>query len=296
MLSKIQYLFAALGLVSTIVNAQSSVAWTDPVTGITFQAFQSADYGYSFGLALPTNPTNELIGQLIAPIDAWAGVDFGGAMVNNLLLPGWAYDGNIVWEFRMASDYTLPYKYNGTEQVITALDCGTYVNSTHWSYTFVCTNCNTWVDTNGATVTVDLTGTFALFGWSLGTDTPADPSDPNSSLIEHEGFGLYGMILTAATNANYESFKTCGGNGGGGGGGGGTTSSSTTTTSHSSTSTSSKTTTTSSHTTTSTSAKPTQTGTVTQYGQCGGINWTGGTVCISPFICTFISDYYSQCL
>jgi hypothetical protein len=26
-------------------------------------------------------------------------------MVNNLLLPGWAYDGDIVWEFRMARYY-----------------------------------------------------------------------------------------------------------------------------------------------------------------------------------------------
>jgi len=37
-------------------------------------------------------------------------------------------------------------------------------------------------------------------------------------------------------------------------------------------------------------------GTVAQYGQCGGTGWTGGTVCISPYTCTYSNAYYSQCL
>ncbi|CAE6514086.1 unnamed protein product [Rhizoctonia solani] len=35
---------------------------------------------------------------------------------------------------------------------------------------------------------------------------------------------------------------------------------------------------------------------VAQYGQCGGIGYTGSTICDSPYVCTKISDYYSQCL
>ncbi|KAH8103861.1 glycosyl hydrolase family 61-domain-containing protein [Cristinia sonorae] len=41
---------------------------------------------------------------------------------------------------------------------------------------------------------------------------------------------------------------------------------------------------------------PSPVGTVPQYGQCGGIGWTGGTACIGNFKCTVINDYYSQCL
>jgi galactan endo-1,6-beta-galactosidase len=37
-------------------------------------------------------------------------------------------------------------------------------------------------------------------------------------------------------------------------------------------------------------------GTVAQYGQCGGLNWTGGTKCASPFTCKYSNDWYSQCL
>jgi hypothetical protein len=52
---------------------------------------------------------------------------------------------------------------------------------------------------------------------------------------------------------------------------------------------------------TSTTAAPTSTsssgaGTVPEYGQCGGTGWTGGTVCVSPYTCTYSNAYYSQCL
>ncbi|GAM39901.1 hypothetical protein TCE0_034r11823 [Talaromyces pinophilus] len=32
------------------------------------------------------------------------------------------------------------------------------------------------------------------------------------------------------------------------------------------------------------------------YGQCGGVGWTGPTVCTSPYTCTVGNEYYSQCL
>ncbi|KAF3399341.1 hypothetical protein DPV78_006866 [Talaromyces pinophilus] len=37
-------------------------------------------------------------------------------------------------------------------------------------------------------------------------------------------------------------------------------------------------------------------GTVAQWGQCGGLGWTGATTCVSPYTCTVINSYYSQCL
>jgi mannan endo-1,4-beta-mannosidase len=48
-------------------------------------------------------------------------------------------------------------------------------------------------------------------------------------------------------------------------------------------------------TTTSTASAPSGTGTVPQWGQCGGMNWTGGS-CIAPFTCVFQNAFYSQCL
>ncbi|EPS43163.1 hypothetical protein H072_2864 [Dactylellina haptotyla CBS 200.50] len=93
-----------------------------------------------------------------------------------------------------------------------------------------------------------------------------------------------------------------------------TTSSRTTTTSSRTTTTSSRTTTTSSRTTT-TSSRPTTTSSrttttttittrtttasgpvATHWGQCGGIGFTGPTVCESPYTCTQLNPYYYQCL
>ncbi|KZP21648.1 glycoside hydrolase family 5 protein [Athelia psychrophila] len=35
---------------------------------------------------------------------------------------------------------------------------------------------------------------------------------------------------------------------------------------------------------------------VVEYGQCGGVSYTGSTTCVSPYVCTYSSAYYSQCL
>ncbi|KAI0092895.1 cellulose-growth-specific protein [Irpex rosettiformis] len=37
-------------------------------------------------------------------------------------------------------------------------------------------------------------------------------------------------------------------------------------------------------------------GSVAQYGQCGGQGYNGPTVCVSPFVCNKLNDYFSQCL
>lgn len=34
----------------------------------------------------------------------------------------------------------------------------------------------------------------------------------------------------------------------------------------------------------------------TAYAQCGGIGFSGATTCVSGYTCTYLNDYYSQCL
>jgi len=48
-------------------------------------------------------------------------------------------------------------------------------------------------------------------------------------------------------------------------------------------------------TTTSTTSAPTG-GTVPEFGQCGGENYTGATVCVSPFTCQELNPFFFQCL
>jgi hypothetical protein len=47
---------------------------------------------------------------------------------------------------------------------------------------------------------------------------------------------------------------------------------------------------------TPTSTSPPSGQTQVHWGQCGGIGWTGPTVCASPYACQFSNPYYSQCL
>nr|Q8J0K5.1 RecName: Full=Endo-1,4-beta-xylanase B; Short=Xylanase B; AltName: Full=1,4-beta-D-xylan xylanohydrolase B; Flags: Precursor [Talaromyces funiculosus]CAD33900.1 endo-1,4-xylanase B [Talaromyces funiculosus] len=47
---------------------------------------------------------------------------------------------------------------------------------------------------------------------------------------------------------------------------------------------------------TSTSTAPSSGGTgAAQWGQCGGIGWTGPTTCVAPYTCKYENAYYSQC-
>ncbi|KAI0166195.1 carbohydrate-binding module family 1 protein [Xylariaceae sp. FL1272] len=76
-----------------------------------------------------------------------------------------------------------------------------------------------------------------------------------------------------------------------------TTTVATTTASPMTTGATSTTTTLSTSTKTSTTTSPTTTGcTSALYGQCGGLGWTGCTVCASGSTCKYSNDYYSQCL
>lgn len=49
-------------------------------------------------------------------------------------------------------------------------------------------------------------------------------------------------------------------------------------------------------TATSSSAAATGTNVAAHWAQCGGSGWTGATACASPYTCTVVNAYYSQCL
>ncbi|KAF7288381.1 CBM1 domain-containing protein [Mycena chlorophos] len=125
-----------------------------------------------------------------------------------------------------------------------------------------------------------------------GSAQPATVSFPGAYHSTDPGItvNIYYPLLTNYTIPGPDVF-TCDGTSSGT-----TTSSSsiksTTTSSVKSTTTSVSSTKTSSSSAPSTSA----TGTVAEYGQCGGIGYTGPTTCASPYTCTVSNAYYSQCL
>ncbi|KAF7291755.1 CBM1 domain-containing protein [Mycena chlorophos] len=125
-----------------------------------------------------------------------------------------------------------------------------------------------------------------------GSAQPATVSFPGAYHGTDPGItvNIYYPLLTNYTIPGPEVF-TCDGSSG-------STSVSSSSTIKSTTTSTVKSTTTTvvSSTKTSSSAATSPTGTVAEYGQCGGIGYTGPTACVSPFTCTVSNAYYSQCL
>ncbi|KAG6914942.1 hypothetical protein DXG01_014336 [Tephrocybe rancida] len=94
-----------------------------------------------------------------------------------------------------------------------------------------------------------------------GTPTDVETNAPNSSVTySNIRFGEIGSTYTGGTTASTTS-STSGGS-----------------------------------TSTSTTSAPASTATQVKYGQCGGIGYTGPTICAAGSTCTVNNEYYSQCL
>jgi beta-glucosidase len=109
---------------------------------------------------------------------------------------------------------------------------------------------------------IRLTGSISSSGGSSGSSTTSSTTS-----------------TTTSTSTSSSTTKTS------------STSQSTTLTTTTTTTTTTRTTTTTS-TTTSSATGPAQ----TEYGQCGGIGYSGPTTCQSPYTCQVLNPYYSQCL
>jgi cellobiose dehydrogenase (acceptor) len=197
---------ALLGLFRTATALSSTpVAYTDPNSGIDFQLLTND--GISVGLALPKTIESDFIGQLVVKTTekgAWGAVSFGGGMLNHLLLVAWANGKEVVSTFRVAGAYANPPVYDATAVSALPISNGTFVNSTHFSYTFLCKGCIVGGDT-----TFTKTDTNPVLGWALSSSNPTTLSDPASELPYHDaGFGLYGQPAAAAQSAQYETWAS----------------------------------------------------------------------------------------
>ncbi|KAI5811180.1 hypothetical protein DFH27DRAFT_13719 [Peziza echinospora] len=187
----------------TLVNAQVADPYTDPSTNITFQRFYQAQKDFSFGIVTPETPSDEFIGQLTGPVKGgWTGLSLGGGMMQALLIVAWKNGEEIVHSFRYASQFSSPPLYTSPGPVLTPLSCGTGINETHWTLTFVCKGCNEW--TSGG---FDLDSDSGRFGWAVASQAPATPAKPDSPVNKHDGQGQFGVPLSAASSSLYEIVK-----------------------------------------------------------------------------------------
>ncbi|KAL0932731.1 uncharacterized protein CTRU02_211694 [Colletotrichum truncatum] len=195
---------ALLGFAGSVSAQLRAVAYTDPQTGIDFQRYKPDSYPYSFGIAVPETTGTDFIGQMVVPISEkgnWGAVSLKGGMLNSLLFVAWADGEDIKTSFRMGSAYSNPDVYTATKVTATPIANGTFVNSTHFSYTFLCEGC---VIADKTT----LTGESPILGWAFSDTSPTTPSDPSSALNYHSaGFGQFGLDIAAAKSAKFEEWS-----------------------------------------------------------------------------------------
>ncbi|KAK7182663.1 Cellobiose dehydrogenase 7 [Paraphaeosphaeria sporulosa] len=197
----LRHFLSSLALAASLAStqAQLTTSYTDEATGITFQ--QKSVANYSFGIALPVNPTTDFIGQLSAnTLTGWAGVSFTGSMLNSLLLVAWPNNGDIVSSLRSATNYALPTIVDGP--ILQTIASST--NETGFSYTFLCKNC---MSTDATVKSLNVSADTSIFGWAIATTSgPSAPSSPSSSIEQHDTFGLYAVDIANAKSAKFASW------------------------------------------------------------------------------------------
>lgn len=202
------FILAVLG--STAVSATEASTYTDTNTNITFLGY--ANDGFHFGMALPSDPVNDLIIQLVSPLKdggGWGGVDFGEYMTGHLLLVAWPNtdeDNTVMISPRIATGYEISNGanvYDANPINITQIPDGTFVNDTHVSATFVCGGCLNSDSFSGDNKT-------ATFSYAFAYEAVDDPSNVDTKLSDHtangEPYGPFDVTVARAESSEYHNW------------------------------------------------------------------------------------------
>lgn len=191
--------------------AAATSNYTDPNTGITFLTYFSTDVDYSFGIVFPETVSTDFIGQLVVPLTdgaGWGAVDFGGDMTKHLLFVAWPNGDDVVTSFRIAESYANPSVYTNTTVAALPIANGTFVNSTHFSYTFVCEGCIV-----GGTTSFTADTEAPVLGYAVSTTSPDTVSSASSALTYHDAAsGEWGFSISGAKSASYSTWAAMGSN------------------------------------------------------------------------------------
>lgn len=191
----------------TCITAQTT-SYTDANTGITFAAYNDPTTNSQYGIAMPqSSPSTDFIGQLIAPISngtGWIGLALSPGKSSNLMIAAWPNDQNIVSSFRDATNYVDPYTSSGSSVTQTPIAKGTFVNSTHYSYTFLCQGCLTVAPNFQGSNTVS-----SALGWYFSTISLPEQSNANGPLTNYnEGNDVFALTFKNAQSSDFASWAT----------------------------------------------------------------------------------------
>jgi hypothetical protein len=80
---------------------------------------------------------------------------------------------------------------------------GSYVNSTHWTYTFLCSKC---IQSDGTTFLA--TDAAPSLGWVLNPQAPAERTNSAASVSKHTSQGQAVFDLSKARSSQFDTWKS----------------------------------------------------------------------------------------
>ncbi|KAI0018922.1 hypothetical protein F4780DRAFT_780965 [Xylariomycetidae sp. FL0641] len=196
---------ALLGLASPGLAADTSVV-KDSQTGFTFSqynaAYTTSNNNIMFRVAIPSpaEGSYDAVIQVIAPMAVgWAGLAWGGQMINCPLTIGWANGQSVVLSSRHATSHTAPTPY--ADAKLELLTKGTVVNGTHWQYTAKCTGCTSFAGSGGQNKTLNPAGANRL-AFAYAKARP--PSSSSSTTISvHDAYAYWDHDFASAGNPGF---------------------------------------------------------------------------------------------
>ncbi|KAI1171645.1 iron reductase domain protein [Nemania sp. FL0916] len=199
---------AILALTGTALSAPAtpSVLYCDPSSEVCYSSSTVGIAGISYRLALPnvTASPFDLLLQIVAPTTAqWAGIAFGGHMINNTLAIGWANGNSSVISSRWAPVHEVPEAYEGATWTVLK---GSETNETHWTLTALCQGCSSWVHDGGSVTVLDPNSPSINLAWAASPYPVGDPADNYTYLSIHSEHGTFNLDLAAARSDNFESY------------------------------------------------------------------------------------------
>ncbi|CAI6314361.1 unnamed protein product [Periconia digitata] len=189
-------------LLPTTFAAPTAAPYTDPKSGIKFNAFTDTATGYFFGIALPPTTGKDFIATIGGKGTGWSGVSLGGGMLNKLLIVAWPNGQSIVSSFRKTASYGSPPLSTTPTTIFHPIANGTYTNATHWTYTFLCSSC---ILADGTTFAAS--DTAPGFGWAVNPAAPDLKTNPAAQVKKHTAQGQVKVDFAAARSESFELWK-----------------------------------------------------------------------------------------
>lgn len=204
---------AAAWLRSNSGNPSAS-QYSDSETNITFLGYAPSSTGFKFGMALPADPSADMIVQLVSPLQdggGWGSVEFGSEMTGYLMVVAWPDPSSSTDPVKISPRIATGYEvsnganlYSANNVTLTTIASGTYVNDTHVCATFVCGGCIT-----GDSDSFKSSAASATFSYAYSLVAVADPSDVDTRLSDHTQNGeLYGPFDVTIKNAESSEYGT----------------------------------------------------------------------------------------